>query len=289
MESTAGIYVLMLLWRLYKMIMQFRVLPRVLLVLCLLGAGGTAIAADTDNEPGDQLTIAAATQQGSGWIFGGGLAVTNPGYVGYDRQVTPIPLIFYHNGRFLFAGFSAGYLLAGDRRVRLSAVVVPQINRLSASDSPQLAGIQTRQWSIDGGLSLDVSEDWGNFRLSVLHDLLDRNNGTQANTGYDYPFHIDGWTLSPGLGIRWEDASTTAYYYGVSPAEAIPGRPAYAPGSALSPYARIGLSTSLSEHWQFRSFIEYTRFSSAIHDSPIVDRSGSATIFIGVTYSAGQL
>lgn len=262
---------------------------RLLLAVTLLLIGSTAFADDGDDEPGDQLTKAAATQEGSGWIFGGGLAVTNPGYVGYDRQITPFPLVFYHNGRFFFAGFSAGYLIAGDRHVRLAAIVVPQINRLKASDSPQLAGIQTRQWSIEGGFGLDVSEDWGNFRVSLLHDLLDRNNGTESNLGYDYPFHVGGWTLSPGLGVRWQNAAMTDYYYGVSPAEAIPGRPAYSPGSALSPYVRLGLSTKLSEHWQFRSFLEYTRFGSAIHDSPIVDRSGSPTFFIGFTYSAGQL
>lgn len=262
---------------------------RMLLALALLLTSFAAFADDAGDEPGDQLTKAAATQQGSGWIFGGGLAVTNPGYVGYDRQVTPVPLIFYHNGRFFFAGFSAGYVLAGDRHVRLSAVVVPQLNRLKASDSPQLTGIQSRQWSIDGGLSLDVSEDWGNYHLSVLHDLLDRNNGTQASTGYDYPFHLGSWTLSPGLGVHWENAATTNYYYGVSPAEVIPGRPAYSPGSALSPYVRIGLSTKLNERWRFSSFLEYTRFGSAIHDSPIVDRSGTATVFIGFTYGFGQL
>lgn len=265
------------------------VFMRGIFMLILLCISTVASAQDGDDEPQDQLTKAAATQTGSGWIFGGGLAVTNPGYVGYDRQVTPIPLIFYHNGRFFFAGFSAGYLLAGDRHVRLSAIVVPQLNRLKASDSSQLAGIQSREWSIDGGLSLDVSEGWGNYHLSVLHDLLNRNNGTQASTGYDYPLHLGGWTLSPGLGLHWENSATTDYYYGVSPAEAIPGRPAYSPGSALSPYVRIGLSTKLSEHWQFRSSLEYTRFGSAIHDSPIVDRSGSATFFIGFTYSAGQL
>lgn len=262
---------------------------RMLFAFALLLTGFAAFADDASDEPGDQLTKAAATQGGSGWIFGGGLAVTNPGYVGYDRQVTPFPLVFYHNGRFFFAGFSAGYLLAGDRNVRLSAVVVPQISRLKASDSPQLAGIQTREWSLDGGLSLDVSEGWGNFHVNLLHDLLDRNNGTQSGVSYDYPFHVDSWTLSPGLGLRWQNAAMNDYYYGVSPAEVIPGRPAYSPGSSVSPFLRIGLSTKLSEHWQFRSSLEYTRFGSAIHDSPIVDRSGSPTFFIGFTYSAGQL
>jgi outer membrane scaffolding protein for murein synthesis (MipA/OmpV family) len=47
----------------------------------------------------------------------------------------------------------------------------------------------------------------------------------------------------------------------------------------------LGLSTAISEHWQFRSNIQYLRFGGAIHHSPIVDRSGSPTLFIGVVYN----
>lgn len=235
--------------------------------------------------PQDQLLKAAGTDAGSGWIFGAGVAVTDPGYVGYTRQVTPVPLVFYHYGRFFFAGVTAGYLLSNGEHYRFSLVVTPEFNRLKASDSPQLAGIQTRQWSLDGGANLDLFGGWGRFNIGVFHDLLDRNNGTGANTGYHYPIPLGDWTLSPGLGLRWENSNLTNYYYGVSPAEVIPGRPAYSPGSATNPYVELGLSTALSEHWQLRGNVQYMRFGSAIHDSPIVDRSGTTTIFIGFIYN----
>ncbi|HLW74821.1 MAG TPA: MipA/OmpV family protein [Gammaproteobacteria bacterium] len=267
---------------------------------CLLFTGTAAHAADdtqasttapadkssqAGDEPQDQLLKAAGRDTGSGWLFGGGLAVTDPGYLGYNRQVTPIPLIFYHNGRFFFAGITAGYLLSNGDHYRFSLVVLPQFNRLSASDSPQLAGIQTRQWSLDGGANVDLFGGWGRFNLGVAHDLLDRNNGTGANVGYHYSFRLGDWTLTPGLGIRWESANLTNYYYGVSPAETIPGRPAYSPGSATNPFVDVSVSTAISEHWQFRGYLQYMHFASAIHDSPIVDRSGSPTIFIGFVYN----
>ena len=253
-----------------------------MLLLCCLCL--TAAWAE-DEDPQEQLAKAAATEAGSGWIFGGGVAVTDPGYVGYTRQVTPLPLVFYHSGRFFFAGFSAGYLLSNGEHYRFSLVAVPQINRLSADDSPQLAGIHTRRWSIAGGANLDLFGDWGRFNTGISHDLLGRNDGTAANAGYQYSFHLGDWALTPGAGLRWESAALTKYYYGVSPAEARPGRPAYAPGSASNPYVSLGFSTSISEHWQFRSNIQYTRFGAAIHDSPIVDRSGSTTLFIGFIYN----
>jgi len=131
-----------------------------------------------------------------------------------------------------------------------------------------------------------VFGDWGRFRIGAFHDLLDRNNGTEVDTGYQYSFHLGDWKLTPGVGARWENANLTGYYYGVSPDEAAPGRPAYSPGSAVNPYVSIGLSTSISEHWEFHGNLDYTRFGSAIHDSPIIDRSGSPTLFIGFTYSS---
>lgn len=248
-------------------------------------APATAENAQASDEPQDQLLKAAGRDAGSGWLFGAGVAVSDPGYVGYSRQTTPVPLVFYHYGRFFFAGVSAGYLLSNGDHYRFSLVVTPQFNRLSASDSPQLAGIQSRQWSLDGGANLDLFGGWGRFNVGVAHDLLDRNNGSSAGMGYHYGFKLGDWTLAPGLGLHWQSAKLVNYYYGVSPAEAIPGRPAYSPGAATDPYVDVSLSTAISEHWQFRSFLRYERFASAIHDSPIVARSGSPTIFIGFVYN----
>ncbi|MGH7194433.1 MAG: MipA/OmpV family protein [Candidatus Saccharimonadales bacterium] len=252
-------------------------------MLCMM----SGVRAAGDDAPQDQLAQ-AATQSGSSWIFGGGLAVADRGYVGYSREVTPIPLVFYHNGRFFFAGFSAGYMVSHNRHYRFSLILKPRINRLSASDSPQLAGIHTRRWSLDGGANLDVFGDWGHIVTGVSHDLLNRNNGTEATVGYRYPLRLGNWTLTPELGVRWESASLVNYYYGVSPAEAVPDRPVYAPDTATSPYVGIGVSTRVTQHWRFFGRIQYTRFAGAIHDSPLVNRSGSPVIFIGLVYNAAQ-
>src|SRR6185503_5710771 len=120
-------------------------LRRLCLLCSLLLCTIPAFAADED--PQEQLTRAAATDAGAGWIFGAGVAVTQPGYLGDKRQITPLPLVFFHYGRFFFAGFAAGYLLDNGEHYRLSLGVQPWINRLNADDSPQLAGIQSRKWT----------------------------------------------------------------------------------------------------------------------------------------------
>ena len=243
--------------------------------------------ASSDTNPQDQMEQ-AATRAGSSWIVGGGLAVANRGYIGYSHEVTPFPLIFYHNGRFFFAGISVGYMASYGRHYRLSFDIKPRINRLRASDSPQLAGIQTRKWSLDGGIKLDTFGRWGRFSTELSHDLLNRNKGTEFGRAYRYAIPLGKWNLTPGLGVRWQSASLTSYYYGVSPAEVIPGRPAYEPGAATSPYVSLGLSTRLGKRWRFLANLQYTRYPSAIHDSPLIDRSGSSLLFIGFLYNTAS-
>lgn len=242
-----------------------------------------ASSIDSDN-PKDRLLDSAASDAGTGWLLGIGGALSQPGYVGGREQFTPFPLLFYHRGRFFVAGISAGYLLSSGPHHRLSLAVMPEFSRLDAKDSPQLAGIRNRQWSLDGGASMEVFGRWGRYDVSVFHDVLNRSNGTEVSTGYQYPVQLGRWRLTPGAGLRWQNANLVDYYYGVSPAEAIPGRAAYSPSSALSPYADVSLSTPITRHWRFRASAQYLRFADSIRDSPIVDRAGSASLILGFTY-----
>lgn len=244
---------------------------------------GKSSPVDSDN-PRDLLLDSAASNAGSGWLLGIGGALSNTGYVGGKQQFTPFPLLFYHSDRFFVAGISAGYLLSSGSHHRLSLVAMPEFNRLSSKDSPQLVGIQNRRWSLNGGASLEVFGRWGRYDVSVFHDLLSRSNGTIVSTGYKYPLQLGRWQLTPGVGLRWQNANLVNYYYGVRPAEAIPGRPAYAPGDGLSPYADVSLSTPISKHWRFRTSVQYLRFADSIRNSPIVDRTGSTTLILGFTY-----
>ncbi len=251
-----------------------------LVISCLALAGfllfGTPARADQEN--GSPIPK-------SGFTLGFGVNDTNPGYVGYNHQLTPFPFFSYRNGRFFLAGIAAGYVVAKDSGYTLSLMVRPRYLRLSASDSPQLAGLATRQISLDGGAVLSVFGRGGRLNLGLFHDLLNRNKGTEADLGYSYPIHIHSWALSPGLGITWESASLTNYYYGVSPAEALPTRPAYSPGAATNPYVGLGLFIPLTPRWRFFSQFRYTRLATTIQHSPIVDISGSLSATFALAYT----
>lgn len=257
-----------------------------------MGAAGSVLAhhsaaaygAEHQANPEDQIISEASQSTQSQWSLGLGVAVMDPGYLGVNDQVTALPLVFYHNGRFFLAGIAIGYVALKGRHYTFSILAKPRINRLNASESPQLAGIETRQWSIDGGGRLSLFGDWGRFDTGLFTDLLHRYNGTEAEMDYQYPVRMPGWTLSPGIGLAWDNAPLTDYYYGVSAAEAAPGRPAYSPGPATNPFLELNLQMPVGGRWQFFGGLRYVHFATSIDASPIVDRSGALTLFIALSY-----
>lgn len=251
------------------------------------GAKGYLDAADWTAAPMEwPAGRGGAGTRRQGLSVGAGLADVDPGYAGYHRRIDPIPLIGFRSGLFFVDGATAGLVAAHGNDYRFSVVLAPQLMRLRAADSPQLTGITTRHWSIDGGVNLALRRPWGLTSLSALHDILDRNDGTQIDARYGFPIPLAGGErLIPGIGLRWEDANLTRYYYGVTAAEALRSRPVYTPGAALNPSLRLDYVLPLSKQWQFGAGMGYTRFAHAIRDSPLIDQSGSLEVMVSLQYS----
>jgi outer membrane protein len=220
-----------------------------------------------------------------GLSLGAGVIEADPGYIGYHHRSNVVPLVSYRSGPFFISGTEGGVVATQSDDYTLSFGLVPELNRLRASDSPELAGLQTREWTIDGSMNLSVRQPWGDTSFAVLHDILDRNNGTELRANYSYPIVLGTGRLTPAIGVTWESTNLTNYYYGVNTAESLPNRPAYSPGSALNPTAQLDYSVPVSDRWSLGAGIGYTHFDGTIRDSPIVDRSGSLSGMISLVYS----
>jgi outer membrane protein len=99
------------------------------------------------------------------------------------------------------------------------------------------------------------------------------------------PWRFGPVRLDFGVGAEWQSDDMANYYYGVLPQEARPGRPAYAPGSAVNLTAGAFVFTPVSRRLLLQSFVRYERFDSNIEASPIVDRSGAVTGFAALSYA----
>ncbi|MBS0316642.1 MAG: MipA/OmpV family protein, partial [Proteobacteria bacterium] len=84
------------------------------------------------------------------------------------------------------------------------------------------------------------------------------------------------------------DAKLNNYYYGVRPAEALPGRPAYAPGAGVDTTLALYGSYDLSERWRLLGGVSVTRLAGTVRASPIVQPGLQPAAFIGAAYDFGS-
>jgi outer membrane protein len=260
-------------------------ISRALTVALLAGLlASQACLADDDKDPPTYSTPV----KDEGVSVGSAVSDADPGYAGDHHQLTVYPWFTYRNGHFFVYGLGTGYEVSTGQRYILSVMAVPQIQRRSSSDSPQLSGLKYRPWSIDGGANLAVWSNFGGMALGVFHDVLDRNNGMTVRFGYFLPIPVGGGEISPSIGVTWENSNLTNYYYGVDPSEARPGRPAYSPASAANPTAQLKYEHPFGDHWRFSAELSYMRFGSAIRSSPIVDEGSTRSIQVTLLYSFGQ-
>lgn len=252
--------------------------------MVVMGASlGVATEAWSADEPPRR-----AVGPGDGLSVGAGVSDADPGYVGYHSRVTPVPLFSYQYSSFFVSGLTAGYVAIDKDGFAVSLLLVPQMMRVHSSDSPQLAGLRSREWSIDGGLNMSLKRSWGILSFSTLQDVLGRNKGTQVGLRYAYPIDLGGGVLTPGTGLTWESANMTRYYYGISEAEALPNRPEYSPGSALNPSVGLNYAHPIGVRWRLSTGVTYTHFDRAIQQSPIIDKSNVMGVAIALTYSFGR-
>lgn len=216
------------------------------------------------------------------WSLGLGLVVQQRPYVGVRSRLLPFPFVSYRNGRFYVQGLHAGYVLMRGRGMSLAVTLSPRLGGYKASDSAALSGMANRNFSLDGGLAATLRRRWGVVRFTGKNDLLGVYSGRELNLSYGMPVPVGHWRVMPAVGVRWQSANLVNYYYGVSPAEARQGRPAYQPKSATVPYINISLFSPSIHGWRLFASAGAEEFSTAITHSPIVAKHYGIMTVIGL-------
>ena len=123
---------------------------------------------------------------------------------------------------------------------------------------------------------------------SAVHDALDRHGGAEVEVTYRYPWRINKWLVTPFVSYVYQDSTLTNYYYGVTPEEARPGRPAYETTSAQS--VRLGLGTTYNVNKRFVVFANaaYETLDSTVEQSPLVDKDSLSSAYLGFAYHFGN-
>ncbi|MEJ2514662.1 MAG: MipA/OmpV family protein [Gammaproteobacteria bacterium] len=224
--------------------------------------------------------------------LGGGIRLGQSLYKGFDsddqRQTDLVPLYLY-NGRYLFArGTSGGIHLLNREALEFNALARYRFQKLDPDRNAFYEGIGEREQTVDAGLELVLRQDWGILTLDWLTDALDRHNGQEAGASYRYDIDLGPWTVSPFIAWTWQDADLTDYYFGVSPDEARPDRPAYDPGE--SQWITFGLNTAwrITDRIELFANVGFGGVDSVVRDSPLVAEDSASAAFIGGTYVFGS-
>ena len=226
--------------------------------------------------------------------LGGGLRLGTDLYLDFDesselRQNDLIPLYLY-NGRYLFFRGSAGGLhIIGRDNIELNLLGRYRFTKLDPDRNVFYEGIEERKQTVEAGIELRLRGGWGALNTNYLTDTLDRHKGQSAEIAYRYDFDRGSFTFSPFVSWSWTDDKLTNYYYGVSAAEARPGRPEYAPGEAQ--WIGLGVNTTwwLTDRIQFFGNVGFGDVDTAVSESPLVEEDMQSAIFVGGTYVFGNV
>lgn len=220
------------------------------------------------------------------WTFGAMLADRDAPYRGLDEGLLFVPLVRFEGERAYLRGLRGGWRLVDHERFEFALVAQARLDGYEAEDSDFLAGMDDRKFSLDLGVaSTWTSKKLGALDLAVVADAFDRSGGVEATANWSVLFRAGGWTVIPGALLRWQSSDVVDYYFGVRSDEALPGRPAYAGDSALTPELSVLVSRPLSERWTLFARVGQAWLPSEISSSPIVDDDSSTSLFVAIGYS----
>lgn len=210
-------------------------------------------------------------------------------YVGGGTRYDLLPLYLYEGNR-LFLHASRGGLKVFKNETQLVEVFLDRRFDGFPADRtpPSLAGMATREPSVDAGVSWRYRQPWGTVQSELLHDVEGASNGTELRLAYSFDWRSGRLALRPSVTLSARDAKLNDYYYGVEPSEAMPGRPAYAPGAGIDTSLALYGSYDLSERWRLLGGVSVTRLSRGVRASPIVQKGVYPAVFIGAAYDFGS-
>ncbi len=221
-----------------------------------------------------------------------------------DIPLVVIPQISYYGKRFFLENLDFGFTLHEGKSSTFNLIASPGYDRVFFyRDDLQnffvsgATGAITVAAPAEGGGDFDLSHEfevrprrttylagpewlfqYGDIvgQVDALYEVTGRHDGYEVRAAVAAPIIQTEHSLVASAGLTWKSAEIVRYYYGIEGY--------YEPGSALSPFLKLGYTRALSDRWSINAFVHYERLGSAIADSPIVSDQGVTTAFAGVVF-----
>lgn len=209
-------------------------------------------------------------------------------YKGADSNPNTIPaFIAYEGEKGYLRGIEAGYYLwkTGDHRrsYRLALLASGRLEGYHASDSDHLQGMETRRWSLDGGLGFVARQGFHQLTLKAVTDLLGKHEGQEVSASYGYRWMINSkLAITPSASLSWVSADLLDYYYGVTQSESRPWRSAYSADAGWQPSLGVTGTYSVTPRTSVMLATRTRWLPASATASPLVDRDHISGIFAAI-------
>lgn len=220
----------------------------------------------------------------SGWrgFLGAGLIALDRPVADRKAFLLPLVSVSYADTFYWNVGQIGAWLLKSDDRSARFGIALKARGGYDPDDYDGLMGMNKRDTSAELGLTGKWRTRPMTVSFGYYTDVTDKTNGNSAQLGFSFPIRLsDSWTLVPSVGADWLSAEVVNYYYGVRPAEAAPGRPAYSGESSVNLRGAVLVHYRLARAWSLFGSVSVTHLGSGVSDSPIIIHDDVAAIFIG--------
>ncbi|MDH4107412.1 MAG: MipA/OmpV family protein [Gammaproteobacteria bacterium] len=163
---------------------------------------------------------------------------------------------------------------------------VARVNTLGLGDADPafVRGLDERQWTLEAGPMIGWRGWPVHVNFKAYAELLGRRDGYPAELSISLPAeHARGWIV-PSIDLLYQNQDYNRYYFGVTPAEAISGRPAYDPAASLGWRLKARLGYRIADNWLLSTTVAWESLGDEITASPLVDRDSLWSASIGVAY-----
>ena len=147
-----------------------------------------------------------------------------------------------------------------------------------------LAGMARREPGIDAGVGGAWGGAWGIAYAELLQDVSTASEGSELRLGYKYPWRRGRLFVRPHLTLAVRSSELNDYYYGVRPAEAVPGRPAHAAQSGTAAELGVVVTYQLEGRWRLLAGASILRLPDTVADSPVVGHRTQRALLLGALY-----
>jgi outer membrane protein len=196
-------------------------------------------------------------------------------YKGVSTLVLPSPVIFYDNGIAYIRWSRLGVYFLGKKKSNYAwGVSLTALPRTYGYDSSDIAGMQKRKNSWEGGLSFAIKSKKHYVELLFLDDILNKHKTYTAQIEFGTEFKIKKFSFYPTIFVTYQSAKFLDYYYGVTKEESITSKfNQYHPSSGYligaQTYISYPLTKKLSTFFNFK----LDKIPSSANSSPLVEDS----------------